>query len=154
MIMESGRILAVDPGDKRIGLAISDLSGTIAQPLQVLRHVSRVVDAATIAQIASEQGAVRIVVGQALDWDGQVGPAARKAARIAEEIGRQTDLPVVLYDESGSTRAAQFTRLTIGVKRRKRSGHLDELAATVILQAYLEAQRDLRLSTTKGSQED
>lgn len=134
------RILAVDPGDQRIGLALSDPSGTIANPLSVLRHVSRPLDAAQIAQIAAEQGAAEIVVGQALDEDGQPTPEGRKAARLAEAIQAQTDLPVRLWDESGSTQAAQQARLAMGVVRRQRQGHLDQLAATVILQSYLDSR--------------
>ncbi len=152
--MKTAGFSAVDPGEKRIGLAVSDPSATISRPLQVLPHVSRVVDAATIAQIARDQGAIRIIVGQALDWDGQVGPAARRAARIAEEIGRQIDLPVVLWDESSSTQDALSARLAMGVKRQKRSGHLDDLAASVILQSYLEAQRNSLPSLPEAPQED
>ena len=140
----SGRVLGVDPGDKRIGLAVSDPTGTLARGLTVVNHVARAVDAATIAQIAVEQGAVKIIVGQALDDEGQVGPAARKAVRLAEAIRLQTDLPVEMWDESGSTQAAQQTRIAMGVSRRKRSGHLDDLAAAVILQSYLEAHRENR----------
>lgn len=134
------RILAVDPGDQRIGLALSDPSGTIANPLSVLRHVSRPLDAAQIAQIAAEQGAAEIVVGQALDEDGQPTPEGRKAARLAEAIQAQTNLPVRLWDESGSTLAAQQARRAMGVVRRQRQGHLDQLAATVILQSYLDSR--------------
>jgi len=140
----SGRVLGVDPGDKRIGLAVSDPTGTLARGLTVVNHVARAVDAATIAQIASAQGAVKIIVGQALDDEGQVGPAARKAVRLAEAIRLQTDLPVEMWDESGSTQAAQQTRIVMGVSRKKRSGHLDDLAAAVILQSYLEAHRETR----------
>lgn len=134
------RILAVDPGDQRIGLALSDPSGTIANPLSVLRHVSRPLDAAQIAQIAAELGAAEIVVGQALDEDGQPTPEGRKAARLAEAIQAQTNLPVRLWDESGSTLAAQQARRAMGVVRRQRQGHLDQLAATVILQSYLDSR--------------
>lgn len=134
------RILAVDPGDQRIGLALSDPSGTIANPLSVLRHVSRPLDAAQIAQIAAELGAAEIVVGQALDEDGQPTPEGRKAARLAEAIQAQTNLPVRLWDESGSTQAAQQARRAMGVVRRQRQGHLDKLAATVILQSYLDSR--------------
>ncbi len=139
----SGRILAVDPGDARIGLAISDPSGMIASPLMVVKHVARAIDAATIAQIAAEQGAVRIVVGQALDLDGQPSPQGRKSARLAEAIVAQTGLPVELWDESGSTAEARSSRLAMGVRRSRRGGHLDEIAATVILQSYLEAHSSL-----------
>lgn len=135
----SGRILAVDPGEKRIGLAISDPTGVIAGPLGVLQHVSRAVDAASIAQAAAERGAVRIVIGQALDEEGRETAQARHAARLAEAVRMQTDLPVELWDESGSTQAARQSRIAMGVSRRKRAGHLDEIAATVILQSYLDA---------------
>lgn len=137
-----GRILAVDPGEKRIGLALSDPTQTLAAPFSVLKHVSRPVDAASIAQVAAENGAVRIIVGQALDVDGLPTPQARHAARLAEAIREQTSLPVELWDESGSTQAARASRIAMGVSRRKRGGHLDEIAATVILQSYLEALRD------------
>ncbi len=136
----SKRILAVDPGDKHIGIAISDPTGTIANPYQVLPHVSRLIDAGEIARIAADQGAVLIVVGQALDDEGEVGPAARKAQRLADAIRTQTALPVELWDESSSTQKAREVRLMMGVKREKRKGHLDDLAATVILQSFLEAQ--------------
>lgn len=132
------RILAVDPGEKRLGIAISDPTGTIANPLTVIQHVGRAVDAAQISQLAQDQGAGLIVVGQALDEDGQPGPQGRRAARLAEQIRAQSTLPVVLWDESGSTQAARAARIAMGATRRKRSGHLDEIAATVILQSYLD----------------
>jgi putative Holliday junction resolvase len=133
------RILAVDPGEKRLGIAISDPSGTIANPLTVLRHVSRPLDAAAIAQLAVENQAGLIVIGQSLDEDGLPTPEGRRAGRLAEAVQGQTDLPVVLWDESGSTQEARSARLAMGASRRKRGGHLDELAATYILQTYLDA---------------
>ncbi|MCE1252819.1 MAG: Holliday junction resolvase RuvX [Anaerolineae bacterium] len=135
------RILAVDPGDKRIGLAISDLSGTIANPLTVIEHVSRMVDAAVIAQKAYENEVMLIVVGQALDSEGQVGPQGRKAQRMADAIKEQTQIEVILWDESHSTQTAREARILMGVNRNKRKGHMDELAATVILQTYLDFRK-------------
>ncbi|HEX7975611.1 MAG TPA: Holliday junction resolvase RuvX [Anaerolineales bacterium] len=132
------RILAVDPGEKRLGIALSDPTGTIANPLTVLKHVARAVDAAIIAQLAAEHEAGLIVVGQALDDEGQSTPQSRHAERMAEALRSQTNLPVVLWDESGSTQAARSARLALGASRRKRGGHLDDLAATYILQTYLD----------------
>ncbi len=86
------RILAVDPGEKRLGIAISDPSGTIANPLTVLKHVSRPVDAASIAQLAEENQAGRIVVGQALDTENLPTLQSRRAAHLAEAI-RTADRP-------------------------------------------------------------
>ncbi len=137
--MMVGRVLAVDPGDKRIGTAISDPTGTIANPLIVIKHISRTVDAAQIALAATEQQARLIVVGQALDQEGLPGVRGRSAMRLAEAIRLQTEIPVELWDESGSTQEARAARISMGVSRQKRSGHLDELAATVILQSYLDA---------------
>jgi putative Holliday junction resolvase len=133
------RILAVDPGSKRHGLSISDQSGTIANPLTVIGHISRAVDAAAVAGLAAENRAELIVVGQSIDEEGQPTPEGQRAARLAAAIRAQTDLPVVLWDEAGSTQAALAARRAFGSPRRKRRGHLDDLAATVILQTYLDA---------------
>jgi putative Holliday junction resolvase len=135
----SKRILAVDPGEKRIGIAVSDPTGTIATPLGIIQHISRLVDAAKIARLASEQDVILIVIGQALNEEGEEGPAARKARRLAEAVQSQTPLPVTLWDESGSTIEARTVRQLMGVKRKKRNSHADELAATVILQSYLDS---------------
>jgi putative holliday junction resolvase len=132
-----GRILCVDPGEKRIGLAISDLTGTIANPLTVINHISRTIDAGVIAQIAAENAVVRIIVGQALDEEGNVGFQARKAHRLADLLRLQTEIPIEMWDESGSTNKAQAARIALSSSRKKRKGPLDDLAATVILQDYL-----------------
>lgn len=133
------RILAVDPGEKRLGLAISDPTATIASPLMVIKHVARLLDAAAIARTAEENQAELIVVGSALDDEGEPTTQSRRAERLAEAIRQQTSMPVVLWDESGSTQAARAARIAMGVSRRKRRGHLDDLAAAVILQSYLDS---------------
>lgn len=132
------RVLAVDPGEKRLGIAISDPLGVIANPLMVITHESRSANAARIAQLAAEQGAGMIVVGQALDAEGNVGPQARKSVRLAEAIRACCELPVILWDESGSTQAAQAARRALGAKRARRRGHMDDLAATYLLQSFLD----------------
>ena len=140
------RILAVDPGEKRLGIAISDPTATIASPLTVLKHVSRAEDAAAIVRLAVEHSAGMIIVGTALDVDGEETLQSRKAARLAEVIRTLTDLPVALWDESGSTQEARAARLAMGVSRKKRRGHMDDLAAAVILQSYLDAHDHRRAS--------
>ena len=138
------RILAVDPGEKRLGIALSDPTGTIANPLTVIEHVSRMVNAAAIAALAHENQAERIIVGQNIDDDGKPTAFGRSAARLAEALRLQTDLPVVLWDEAGSTRAARQAHIKMGGSRRSRQkrghSHLDDLSATYILQTYLDAQ--------------
>ena len=132
------RILAIDPGEKNIGIAISDPTGTIANPLTIIKHVSRLIDAATIAQLATENNAMLILVGQALNEEGKSTPQSRRSVRLAAAIKSQTDLPVELWDESGSTQAARQAQIMMGTSRKKRAGHLDDLAATYILQTYLD----------------
>jgi putative Holliday junction resolvase len=133
------RILAVDPGSKRIGLAISDPTGTISNPLAVLNHVARLVDAAAVAEIAKTNDVGLIVVGQSLDDDCNPTFEGRRAGRFAQALMTQTGLPVVFWDESFTTRDARAARIAMGVSRKNRLGHLDSLAATVLLQSYLDA---------------
>jgi putative Holliday junction resolvase len=136
------RVLAVDPGEKRLGLALSDPTGTIANPLTVLRHTSRPIDAAAIAELARENEVGLIVIGESMDDENSPTPQSRRAGRLAAAIREQIDLPVVLWDEYGSTQAARSARIALGASRRRRKGHLDERAATFILQTYLDSQAD------------
>jgi putative Holliday junction resolvase len=133
------RIIAVDPGEKRLGLAISDPTGRIASPLTVLIHISRLVDAASIADLARRNEAGLIVLGKSLDEDGNTTQQSRRADRLAAAIREQTDLPVITWDESFSTQDARQARILMGTTHQKRRGHLDELAATVILQSYMDS---------------
>ena len=133
------RILAVDPGSKRICLAISDPTGTIANPLTVIVHVARLVDAAAVADLAASRAAGLIVIGQSFDDEGNPSFEGRRSVRFAEALQTQTSIPVILWDESFTTQAARLARIQMGVARKSRSGHLDELAATALLQSYLDA---------------
>ena len=135
------RILAIDPGEKRIGLALSDPTGTIASPLMVLNHTSRREDASAIADLALQYQIALIVVGQSLDDDGSCTPQSRRATRLAEAIRLLCEIPIKMWDESFSTQEARQARIVMGTTRRKRRGHLDDLAASVILQSYLDANR-------------
>lgn len=131
------RILAVDPGEKRIGLAISDPTGTIARPLMVLKHTARDEDAQRIVDVAHKENVALIIVGQALDSEGQVGPQARKSQRFADAISGKTACKVEMWDESGTTQAAVKNQIMMGVSKKKRKGHLDDLAASIMLQDYI-----------------
>jgi putative Holliday junction resolvase len=133
------RILAVDPGEKRIGIAISDPTCTIASPLTVIQHTSRRVDAASIANLANQYEAGLIIIGKSFDDEGLSTPASHRADRLAEAIREQCDISMMMWDESFSTQDARQARIEMGISRRKRHGHLDELAAAVILQSYLDS---------------
>lgn len=134
------RILAVDPGSKRLGIAISDPSGTISRPLLVINHKSREEDAIRIAEIADKNMIGLIIIGLPLDEEGNPGPQARKAIRLAGVLKSHTVIPIELWDESGSTIEAHQVRTAMKVKKRKNKGHLDDLAAAIILQSYIDAR--------------
>ena len=135
------RILAVDHGEKRIGLALSDPTATIASPLKVIEHVSRLLDAAQVASVAHENDAGLIVIGQSFDEDGWPNLAGRRAAKFAAALKEQTQIPIVLWDESFSTQEARAARIALGASRKDRGGHQDALAAVMILRSYLESNR-------------
>ena len=126
------RVLAVDPGDVRIGLAISDPLGLIARPLLVITHTRRFDDAQRIVDLALEHEVGSILVGVPYDQKGEIGPQARKSLRLADEIQSKTELPVITWDESGSTNKA--------IKSKSDDGLLDAHAAAFILQDYLDVQ--------------
>jgi putative Holliday junction resolvase len=133
-------ILAVDPGEKQIGLALSDPTGTLARPYQVIEHTQRDEDAMRIAEIATAQMAQLILVGQATDSAGDANLSGRKARRFAAAIREHTFIRVELWDETSSTQTAQETLREMGVPPEKRAALIDAQAAAVILQSYLDAQ--------------
>jgi putative holliday junction resolvase len=134
------RYLGIDPGDVRIGLAVSDDTGLIAGPAGVVLHTARAADAAAILRRAQELGAVKIVMGVAYDPEGQPSPSGRKAIRLAEELRSQSALEVVYVDEYGTTNQAQQAArdLGLGRKQREKEGHRDAIAAVILLQSYLD----------------
>ena len=137
------RVLAVDHGERRIGLAISDPTGTLARPLIVLAHSSRATDAARVCEAAAQEGAGLIVIGQSFDEEGRPNAAGRRAQRFAEALKSQTAIPIVLWDESMSTQDARAARLAAGAGRKRRGTAVDAEAAAVILRSYLEARSAL-----------
>lgn len=134
------KILAVDPGDARIGLAISDESGSLARPLTTLKHISRAENAARIASLAAEFGCQLIVVGTPLDSEGGIGPRARASLKLVEALNLVSTIQVETWDESGSSQKADQVASQLGVRRKKRAAPKDPLAAALILQDFLNAR--------------
>lgn len=132
------RILAVDHGQKHIGLALSDETGQLARPLTILPHLSKALDAAQVAEQANREAAGHIIVGVSYDEAGDPNPAGRRAINFAETLRQQTNLPVEFWDESLTTQDARAARIASGSPRKKRAGHLDDVAAAVLLQDYLD----------------
>lgn len=136
------RALGVDPGSKRIGLAVSDLSGTIASPLTVLRRSkSKQHDLHELARIARDEEAEIIVVGLPLNMDGSRGPAARAAAAEAERLATLVDVPVELHDERLTTVTADRDMMAAGLNAVERRQVVDKIAAAIMLQSWLDARR-------------
>jgi putative Holliday junction resolvase len=136
------RIIALDVGERRIGVAVSDPTGTIARPLHALGRGSRKEDFSAIADLIDEYNAQAVVVGRPLSLDGSVGPQARRVARYAEALAEHLNVPVIPWDERFSTaRADEILRETRGEKAKRRAranGEIDAVAAAVILQSYLD----------------
>lgn len=132
------RVLAVDPGSKRVGLALSDPTGTIAQPLTTIATEPRDSLAARLAQAARDHEATRIVVGLPRRMDGTIGPEAKAARRLAAEIRTASKLPVELLDERLTTAAAEKSLLAGGMRRDKRRANIDRVAAALLLQSFLD----------------
>jgi len=135
------RVLAVDYGEKRIGLAVSDELGITASPLMTLTRRSDDETVRQIAQLASKLRVAQIVVGLPRRTDAQEGEMERKVKAFAEKLRQAVSVPVVLFDERFTTRIAEQVLLEADLSRRKRKQVRDRLAAVILLQSFLEAQR-------------
>jgi len=135
------RILAVDPGSKRVGVALSDPTETIAQALATVPAEPEESLPRRLAVIARSHEAERIIVGLPLRLDGTHGPEAAAARRLADAIRRESRLPVELVDERLTTAAAERALIAGGVKREQRRQGVDRVAATMLLQGHLDHRR-------------
>ena len=140
------RALGVDPGTKRIGLAISDLSGTIASPLVVLqRSRSRQHDLGEIARIARQEEAEVIVIGLPINMDGTQGKAAKAAIAEGRRLATLVDVPIEMHDERLTTVSAERSMLDAGLNAIERRQVVDKVAAAIMLQSWLD-RRSARLA--------
>ena len=141
----SGRLLGVDWGERRIGLALTDETRTIARPLATLtRRPGRRFPMQQLLAHCAEHGVAGIVVGLPLDERGEEGEAAAAARQLAADIARRSALPVALWDERFTTARALRTVREMGGSTRGRREDVDALAAALMLQQYLEAQRGVQ----------
>jgi len=139
------RIMALDPGDRRIGVAISDPSGTLARPLQTVVRRSRAEDFDQIKLLVENTGAGLVVVGLPLSLRGEQGAQARKVARYAASLAEVLPVPVVTWDERYSSVMAHEILETNRKRGKRRSSHkneVDSVAAAIILQSYLDSRRE------------
>ena len=138
MSRDRGRLLAVDYGERRIGLAISDPMGIIASPVGfILRRAGKRPPVAELLRRATALEARGFVVGLPLDENGDDTDRAKDVRRLAEDLQRRSGLPVELIDERYSTAAALRAIRELGGSTRQRKGDVDALAATILLQQAL-----------------
>lgn len=135
------RVLAIDPGTVRLGLALSDPSGTIAQPLAVLQRRSEAEDLSALARLVDEHAVEMIVVGLPRTMDGRLEAAAQDAQAFGAQVGQRTGRPVAYWDERLTTVAAERYLIEQRKRRNKRRQEVDRMAATLMLQGYLDYQR-------------
>lgn len=136
------RALGIDLGSKRIGVALANSEGTLATPYEVVaRSGDRARDHRRIAELAAEADAVALVVGLPISLDGSDGPAALAARAEAEELAAATGLPVELWDERLTTVAADRQLLELDLRAPARRRVVDKVAASIMLQAWLDHRR-------------
>ncbi len=139
-----GRIIGLDVGEARTGVALSDPLGIIASPFDTIQVGSHSRDAEAVRAIAEEQGAVRIVVGVPLNMEGEVGPQAEKVLAFVEVLKAAVDIEIVTIDERFSTASAERSLRDSGVKGKRRKQVVDQVAAQQILQLYLDREAHRR----------
>ena len=135
----SRTILGIDPGSRRVGVAVSDAGGSIAFPLAVLERKDDDTYLDELAELARMREADEIVVGLPTRLDGTEGPEAIEAVRIAGILRNKLGLPVHMLDERFTTRIAQGALRANNVNSRKQKPMVDKVAATLLLQSYLDA---------------
>ena len=138
-----GRILAIDFGKRRIGLAITDPFRLIVTGLETLRRTTLREDLEHLTKLAAEREVSRIVMGLPLNMDGTEGTQAQRAREFADRLGRRTGIAVDLWDERLTSVAAEDLLRERGVYADRRSGIVDRLAASILLQTYLDHHTSL-----------
>lgn len=135
------RILAVDLGEQRIGLALSDPTGNIAGGLRTIRRGLRDEEMAAINAVIAKEDVARVIVGMPLSMSGQPGVQAELTRRWVDVLQQSIAVPVEVLDERLTSVQAHRSLDSMGVKRRQHRQHVDEIAATLLLQGYLDGQR-------------
>ena len=134
-----GRILCLDIGERRIGVAVSDEMGTIASPVAMIPRAGDVVS--ELRALITKYDAVRLVAGLPVGLNGREGPQAKSVREYTDALATEIDIPLEYWDERLSTTVAERSLIESGTRRNKRKSRVDAVAAAVILQGYLDNQR-------------
>ena len=141
--MKKARTLCLDVGDKRIGVAISDPDGRVALPRKVLKRTSLEKDLETISDIIEENQVFMLVIGHPISLSGGKSRQTLLVEEFTEELKNNIDIETVLWDERLSTSEADKSLSSMGTDSRKRKDRIDGIAASLILQNYLDKNRDI-----------
>jgi putative Holliday junction resolvase len=141
MMAFMGRILALDLGRKRIGLAISDELGITAQGLETLERQGRREDIEALRRLAMERGVTRFLIGDPLHMSGAPSRQGDYTREFASELGRKTGMSIEFRDERWTSREAERTIRGEGVANKARKATIDRLSAVILLQSYLDSLR-------------
>ncbi|HTP09728.1 MAG TPA: Holliday junction resolvase RuvX [Anaerolineae bacterium] len=144
-----GRLLALDVGEKRVGVALCDETRTLARPLLTLNRASKKEDFARIATLCREHSIEKVIVGLPKTLRGEQGPQAQRVRRYASELQAALNLPIEFWDERYSSVDAQ-ERLASASRKARAKGDIDSAAAAIILQEYLDATRGNPQPTTSN----
>ena len=137
-----GRIMGLDVGDKTIGVAVSDLMGLTAQGVKTVKRVGKKKDIEELKSIIKERQVTKIVSGLPKNMNGTLGPQGEKVIKFCELLEQETGIKIEYWDERLSTVAAERTLIQGNVRRENRKGVIDMVAAVIILQGYLDRQRN------------
>ncbi len=135
------RVMGLDIGQRRIGVAISDSLGLTAQGVTVLERQATTADVEAVCRLAKAHGAETVVIGLPLTLEGQQGPQAQRVASFADLVHRASGLPIAWMDERFTTAQGERTLLEAGTSRQRRKRVIDQVAAQLILQSYLDAHK-------------
>ncbi len=140
--LPAGRLMALDPGEARIGVALTDEGGVVAMPLLTIERQNRRADTKRILELVAEHRVALLVVGVPYRMDGGTDQQAEKALNFARRLERRLEgIPVVTWDERLTTVEAERVLIEGDVSRKGRRKVVDQLAATLILNAFIEARR-------------
>jgi len=137
----SGKLLGLDLGTKTIGVAVSDGLRYSATPLETIQRTKFTLDATRLLELIAENAAVGLVIGLPLNMDGSEGPRAQSTRTFARNLGQKTPLPVAFWDERLSTSAVERMLIEADTRRDRRAEVVDKLAASYILQGFLDRLR-------------
>ena len=140
--MLDGRIMGLDVGDKTIGVAVSDLMGLTAQGVKTVKRVGKKKDIEALKEIIKERQVNKIVSGLPKNMNGTLGPQGEKVIKFCELLEEETGIKIEYWDERLSTVAAERTLIQGNVRRENRKGVIDMVASVIILQGYLDRQRN------------